>query len=75
MLELAGVPVSYKEIGEAAKAISGKDIEIKLVFKDEFGAMMEGSGIDQVGLKLGGAYQDYALVGNNDEAESYVICQ
>lgn len=70
VLELAGVPVSYKEIGEAAKAVTGKDIEIKLVSKDEFGAMMEGSGIDQVGLMLGGAYQDYALVGNNGEAES-----
>lgn len=70
VLELGTTPVSYKEIGEAAKVASGKDIEIMPVSKDEFGAMMEGSGIDQVGLTLGGAYQDYAIAGNNGEAES-----
>lgn len=70
ILELAGTPVSYKEIGEAAQTLTDKNIEIMPVTKDEFNALMTDSGIDQVGLMLGGAYQDYAIAGNNGEAES-----
>lgn len=70
VLELAGAPVSYKEIGEAAQTLTDKPIDIQLVSKDEFNKLMAGSGIDDLGLMLGGAYQDYALVGNNGEAES-----
>ena len=70
ILELGTTPVSYKEIGEAAQTLTDKNIEIMAVTKDEFNAMMNGSGIDQVGLMLGGAYQDYAIAGNNGEAES-----
>ena len=70
ILELAGKPVSYKEIGEAAQALTDKGIELMAVTKDEFNKLMDGSGIDQIGLMLGNAYQDYALTGNNGEAES-----
>lgn len=70
VLELAGKPVSYKEIGEAAQTLTDKPIDIRLVSKEEFNKLMAGSGIDDLGLMLGGAYQDYALVGNNGEAES-----
>ena len=70
MLELAGNPVSYKEIGEAAQALTDKLIDIRLVSKDEFNRLMVGSGIDDLGLMLGGAYQDYTAQGNNGEAES-----
>lgn len=70
ILELGTTPVSYRQIGEAAQALADRDIEIMAVDKDEFNSLMEGSGIDQVGLMLGGAYQDYAIAGNNGEAES-----
>ncbi len=70
VLELSGKPVSYKEIGEAALTLTDKKIEILAVTKDEFNRMMAGSGIDQMGLMLGTAYQDYAVIGSNGEAES-----
>ena len=70
IIELAGKPVSYREIGEAAQALTNKSIEIMPVNKDAFNSLMASSGIDQIGLMLGGAYQDYALSGNNGEAES-----
>ena len=70
VLELAGPPVSYRELGEAARTIAGRDMEIKAVSKEEFTRLMTGSGISEMGLMLGTAYQDYALAGNNGEAES-----
>ena len=70
IIELAGKPVSYREIGEAAQTLTDKSIEIMPVTRDEFNSLMAVSGIDQIGLMLGGAYQDYALAGNNGEAES-----
>ena len=70
IIELAGKPVSYREIGEATQTLTNKAIEIMPVTKDEFNSLMVDSGIDQIGLMLGGAYQDYALAGNNGEAES-----
>ena len=70
VLELGTTPVSYREIGEAAQTLTDKSIEIMAVTKDEFNSLMVDSGIDQVGLMLGGAYQDYAIAGNNGEAES-----
>ena len=70
VIELAGKPVSYREIGEAAQMLTDKSIEIMPVTKDEFNSLMVSSGIDQIGLMLGSVYQDYALAGNNGEAES-----
>lgn len=70
IIELAGKPISYKEIGEAAQTLTDKPIQVMAVTKDAFGSLMSDGGIDQVGLMLGVAYQDYALVGNNGEVES-----
>ncbi len=70
IVEFAGKPVSYREIGEAAQSLTDKKIDIMPVTKVEFGKLMAGSGIDDMGLYLGNAYQDYAIVGNNGEAES-----
>ncbi len=70
VLELAGDPVSYKEIGEAAQTLTDKKIEIMAVDRDEFSHLMAGSGIDNLGLMLGTAYQDYAAAGNNGEDDS-----
>lgn len=70
IVELAGKPVSYREIGESAQTLTDKKIEIMAVSKEEWKRLMTGSGIDGLGLYLGEAYQDYAVVGNNGEAES-----
>lgn len=70
VLELSGKPVTYREIGEAAQALTDKKIDIQLVSRDEFNKIMATSGISQMGMIGGSAYQDYAAQGNNGEAES-----
>ena len=69
-VELAGKPVSYREMGEATQTLTDKPIQIMPVSKEEFNTLLASSGIDQVGLMLGNVNQDYALTGNNGEAES-----
>lgn len=68
-LDLAGPPVTFGEIAQAAREASGKPIEEREVSREEFASLLSGSGISEMGLMLSTAYQDYALSGNNGEAE------
>lgn len=69
-LELSGEPVTWREIGEAAARIAGRDVEVRLVDRDEFVRQAIEGGLDQMGLIGGTAYEDYAIAGNNGEAAS-----
>ena len=69
-VELAGKPISYRELGELAQQLIDKEIEILKVSRDEFNRMMAASGISQMGLIGASAYQDYTAAGNNGETES-----
>ena len=70
VIELAGKPISYRDLGELAQQLSDNKIEIMKVSRDEFNQMMATSGISQMGMIGASAYQDYTNAGNNGEAES-----
>lgn len=67
-IDLSATPVSYRELGEATAQIANREIEVKLVGKDLFVAELANSGISDLGLMLGNAYQDFAMTeGHNEE--------
>ncbi len=69
VLELAGKPVTYAEIGEAVAQAAGHPVEIVSGSQKEYANWMQANGATQMGIMLGSSYQEYALAGNNGEED------
>ncbi len=69
VLELAGRPVTYAEIGAAIAEAIGRPVEIVSGSQKEYTSWMMENGATQIGIMLGSSYQEYALAGNNGEED------
>lgn len=69
VLDLAGTPVTYAEIGKAVAEAVGRPIELCPATKSEYTNWMIENGSTQMGVMLGSSYQEYALAGNNGEED------
>ena len=67
VLELAGTPITYAELGEAVAESTGHPVEVYPTTQEEFTDWMMTNGASQMGVMLGSSYQEYALAGNNGE--------
>jgi NAD(P)H dehydrogenase (quinone) len=70
VINLAGNPVSYKELGEALKETSDSIENLRLVSRDEFIKLLSGAGVSEMAIGITCNYQDYAITGNNGESEA-----
>lgn len=70
VVNLAGKPVTYPELAQAASIATGKKIEIKAVTPEQLSASVSSMGLNQMGVQATLLYQDYAKRGNNGEAQA-----
>ena len=68
ILELSGNAVTFAELAKDV-ASAGYEMNIRQVSKGEFANAMRKTDISDMGLMLAVSYQDYAINGNNGEAE------
>lgn len=69
VLTLAGNPVTFADLGEAARAASGKKLDVYEVTAEAFPAEFKPGEISDLGMALAVNYQNYTLAGNNGEAD------
>lgn len=65
----AGSPVTFAELAEVAEKADGKKLDVKVVTRDDFEKAFTDDEISPLGKMPGTNYQDYALAGNNGEAD------
>lgn len=69
ILTFAGTPVTFAELGAAVAEAAGKEIDIYPVSQEAFASEFKPGEISDLGMMLGTNYQQYALAGNNGEAD------
>ena len=69
ILELSGKAVTFAELAEEVKAVTQHPLNIRNVSKSEFTEAMKRTDISDQGLMFATVWQDYAVNGNNGEAE------
>ena len=69
ILELSGKAVTFAELAEEVKAVTQRPLNIRNVSKGEFTEAMKRTDISDQGLMFATVWQDYAVNGNNGEAE------
>ena len=69
ILTFAGTPVTFSELAEVAEVAGGKKLDVKVVTREEFETAFAEDEISPLGRMLSTNYQDYALAGNNGEAD------
>lgn len=70
VVNLAGKPVTYPELAQAASLANGKQIDIKVIAPQQLTTALNAVGLDQMGSQLALTFQDYAMKGNNGEAQA-----
>lgn len=69
ILELSGEAVTFSELAKEIEIVANRPINIRDVSKAEFTAAMKHTNISEQGLMFATIWQDYAVAGNNGEAD------
>lgn len=70
VVNLAGSPRTFEEIGQSTQQALGADIKIECVSATDFVPRLVATGIDQQWAEIAQTYQTYTLQGNNGENQA-----